>query len=483
MEAVQKSLEQVAKRAPGLHSNSTSAKAAATQPSVHDSIDKLIAQVEAAKAAISNSSSSSSSPPNPAVLLAELKSSVETAQKSILDRQKEFHAALSKSTKALDKKFPIPIDGVADPSLFTSTEAQNALERVIFNHLQRNGDWSTSYKFASEAKLPLSPHTQGLYLQLHTVVALMARGDLRPAISWAEQERAWLNAKKSDLEFALHRSQFIRIAAGAILQGSDEALANRDPDGENVEMMSASIDQLNSASAISHPTMATAAEAIAAATNLPHATVEHTNVERALAYGREHFQPFRTTHLAEIQRLFTLLAFLPAFIPAQAYGPEGLESVPVEHLVPTVPLVYRPLLDANLVHAPLLEPLFKLEFCARNQIAKDAPLAIGVEVGAGGALNKIIKVKAVMKERGNEWSQADELPIEIPLPTRLRFHSIFACPVSKEQGTEQNPPMMLACGHVLCLETLTRLAKGNGRFKCPYCPTESYLNQAIRVYF
>lgn len=411
MEAVQKSLEQVAKRTPGLHSNSSSAKAAATQPSVHDSIDKLIAQVEAAKAAISNSASSSS-PPNPAVLLAELKSSAETAQKSILDRQKEFHAALSKSTKALEKKFPIPIDGVADPSLFTSAEAQNALERVIFNHLQRNGDWSTSYKFASEAKLPLSPQTEGLFVQLHTVVAAMARGDLRPAIRWAEQERGWLNARKSDLEFALHRSQFIRIAAGAILPGSDEALANRDPDGENVEMMSASIDQLNSASALSDPSLASAsAVATAAATDLPHATVAHTNVGRALAYGREHFQPFRTTHLAEIQRLFTLLAFLPAFIPAQAYGPEGLDSVPVEHLVLTVPLVYRPLLEASLVHAPLLEPLFKLEFCARNQIAKDAPLAIGVEVGAGGALNKIIKVKAVMKERGNEWSQADELPV------------------------------------------------------------------------
>ncbi|KAF6767484.1 CTLH/CRA C-terminal to LisH motif domain protein [Kalmanozyma brasiliensis GHG001] len=472
MEAVQKSLEQVAKRAPGLHSNSASAKAAATTPSVHDSIDRLIAQVEAAKAALSASSSSSA--PNPAVLVAELKSSVESAQKSILDRQKEFHAALSKSTKALDKKFPIPIDGVADPALFSSPEAQTALERVIFNHLQRNGDWSTSYKFAAEAKLPLSPETEALYVQLHNVVAAMARGDLRPAIAWAETERAWLQSRKSGLEFALHRSQFIRIAAGAILPDSDDALTNRDPDGENVEMMSASIDQLHPASTMTNTAVAAAGSALAP---------PQTNKERALAYGREHFKPFCASHLPEIARLYTLLTFLPDFIPAPAYGPEGLDSVPVEHLLPTVLPIYRPLLDANLVHAPLLEPLFKLEFCARNRIPKDAPLSIGVEVGAGGALNKIIKVKAVMKERGNEWSQADELPIEIPLPTKLRFHSIFACPVSKEQGTEQNPPMMLACGHVLCLETLNRLAKGNGRFKCPYCPTESYLHQAIRVYF
>ncbi len=30
------------------------------------------------------------------------------------------------------------------------------------------------------------------------------------------------------------------------------------------------------------------------------------------------------------------------------------------------------------------------------------------------------------------------------------FYSIFACPVSKEQSSEENPPMMLPCGHVLC---------------------------------
>ncbi|PWN47303.1 hypothetical protein IE53DRAFT_321453, partial [Violaceomyces palustris] len=73
--------------------------------------------------------------------------------------------------------------------------------------------------------------------------------------------------------------------------------------------------------------------------------------------------------------------------------------------------------------------------------------------------------------------------IEIPLPPQLRFHSIFACPVSKEQGTEQNPPMMLNCGHVLCQETLIRLGKSSGRVKCPYCPTESSISQAIRVFF
>jgi hypothetical protein len=50
--------------------------------------------------------------------------------------------------------------------------------------------------------------------------------------------------------------------------------------------------------------------------------------------------------------------------------------------------------------------------------------------------------------------------VEIPLPLPYRYHSIFACPVSKEQSTAQNPPMLLPCGHVIARESLMRLARG-----------------------
>lgn len=50
-----------------------------------------------------------------------------------------------------------------------------------------------------------------------------------------------------------------------------------------------------------------------------------------------------------------------------------------------------------------------------------------------------------------------------PVPAENRYHSIFACPVSKEQATELNPPVMLTCGHVLARESVTRLAK-NGSY-------------------
>lgn len=71
--------------------------------------------------------------------------------------------------------------------------------------------------------------------------------------------------------------------------------------------------------------------------------------------------------------------------------------------------------------------------------------------------------------------------IEIPLPPAYHFHSIFVCPVSKEQATDTNPPMMMPCGHVLAKDSLDRISKG-ARFKCPYCPNESNPSQARKVY-
>ena len=88
--------------------------------------------------------------------------------------------------------------------------------------------------------------------------------------------------------------------------------------------------------------------------------------------------------------------------------------------------------------------------------------------------------------------------MEIPLPASRRYHSVFVCPVSKEQATESNPPKMLSCGHTIASESLKRMIKPGfvhlicsigiqlmsrrKSAKCPYCPIETSPGAAQRLY-
>ncbi|CAB4395738.1 unnamed protein product [Rhizophagus irregularis] len=180
--------------------------------------------------------------------------------------------------------------------------------------------------------------------------------------------------------------------------------------------------------------------------------------EEALVYAKKKFPLFHSRHIFDIKRLMCALAF--------------------SNRLSTSP--YKDLLSPDLWIE--LQNKFMRDFCNLLGMSSESPLYISVTVGAT-ALPTILKMATIMKEKKNEWSQQDELPVEVPLPDYMRYHSIFACPVSKEQSTEKNPPMMLPCGHVICHESLNKLSRGNSRFKCPYCPHESIANQALRIYF
>jgi len=85
------------------------------------------------------------------------------------------------------------------------------------------------------------------------------------------------------------------------------------------------------------------------------------------------------------------------------------------------------------------------------------------------------------QSKRTEWTQTHEMPFETPLPDSMLYHSIFVCPVSKEQTTDTNPPVVIPCGHMVCRTTLERLAHKNSRFKCPYCPLEARADDCKEV--
>eukprot|EP00955_Chlamydomonas_euryale_P092120 364682-Chlamydomonas_euryale.AAC.13 len=68
----------------------------------------------------------------------------------------------------------------------------------------------------------------------------------------------------------------------------------------------------------------------------------------------------------------------------------------------------------------------------------------------------------------------EQLPVELEIGNEFVFHSIFACPVSREQSSPDNPPVLLPCNHILCEQSVLKIAKSRTRvFKCPYCPVEA----------
>lgn len=176
----------------------------------------------------------------------------------------------------------------------------------------------------------------------------------------------------------------------------------------------------------------------------------------ALRYARDNFERFQTRHLKEIQQLCGAMVFAP-----------NIERSPYRHIFQ---------IDSAFED---VSTSFTREFCSLLGLSAESPLYVAVTAGSI-ALPRLIKYTTYMKEKKTEWTTENELAFETPLPPSMIYHSIFVCPVSKEQTTEQNPAMMIPCGHVICRESLHAMAKGS-RYKCPYCPTEGHLKDAIKI--
>ncbi|KAI1464210.1 CTLH/CRA C-terminal to lish motif domain-containing protein [Daldinia caldariorum] len=179
-------------------------------------------------------------------------------------------------------------------------------------------------------------------------------------------------------------------------------------------------------------------------------------VQGALQYARENFGRFQQRHLREIRQLSAAIVYS-----------QNLADSP-----------YSSIFDISAAFDEV-SASFTREFCSLLGLSAESPLYVAVTAGAL-ALPWLIKYNTKTKAKGTEWTTANELAFETPLPRSMMYHSIFVCPVSKEQTTESNPPVILPCGHVLAKESLHRLAKGS-RYKCPYCPSEGVVKDAKEI--
>lgn len=178
---------------------------------------------------------------------------------------------------------------------------------------------------------------------------------------------------------------------------------------------------------------------------------------RASQYARRAFPAFQFRYSAEIQQLLGAVAYWQN-IGASPYSRIFAQDSVWDDVATS----------------------FTKEFCSLLGLSAESPLYIAVTAGAV-ALPYLIKVQNLMRLKRGKWTTVEELPVEIPLPPSFNYHSIFVCPVSKEQATDSNPPMMLPCYHVICKDSLEKISN-NQRFKCPYCPMESVPRDATKVF-
>lgn len=178
---------------------------------------------------------------------------------------------------------------------------------------------------------------------------------------------------------------------------------------------------------------------------------------QALSYAQANFPSFQQRHLTGSKlRSNMLIIEISRLMNAFCWIDDMSKSPYHEAFSPSSPYWTQ------------VEDNFREQFCSLLGFSPDSPLQIAVTAGTI-ALPVLLKMSSIMREKRTEWTSEGELPVEIPLPDSFHFHSIFTCPVSKEQSTEDNPPMLLTCGHCLCKNSLLRLAKADGqKIKCPY---------------
>lgn len=184
------------------------------------------------------------------------------------------------------------------------------------------------------------------------------------------------------------------------------------------------------------------------------------NVMDAVKYASEELSCFHDTHAKDVGRLLSCVLFKDR-LPASPYK--------------------------DLFHSRRWEDAREalVRACCRLRRVPHRPYLQTCLVAGVPALPAIRKLVSVMDNSVNEWTKMEELPVEIPIEEQYRFHSVFCCPVSKEESTPENPPMLLKCGHVICKSCVKKISSNftRRRFKCPTCPMEQLESETRELFF
>jgi hypothetical protein len=386
-------------------------------------VDDIIRQLQRARDAIAED------PNSRQITLAKLQNPVKTSFDGIFTGLKDTHGLHNKYTRALDKIFK---EKVPSNEIDALSAHFTLINRAIYLHMLREGLFDVASTFHTEA-------TERQRMQQESAADLGLDISMGHPLGLDKDSEANMQEQFSSMYHILSELKDSHNLQPAIDWARLNAAA-LEARGSNLEF---ELCRLQFVSLFME--------------QRDEDQHEFDGPMRALQYAQAEFQSFRGRYLVEIQQLMGAIPFF-----------SNLSDSPYN------------IRFNNATAWDEVATSFTREFCSLLELSADSPLYVAATAGAI-ALPTLMKLQTIQKQKRTEWTSQNELPVETPLPPSYRFHSIFVCPVSKEQSTDQNPPMMLPCCHVIAQESLQKLSKGS-KFKCPYCPIESHPREAKRVF-
>ncbi|KAK4231242.1 protein RMD5 A [Podospora fimiseda] len=397
-----------------------------------ENVDKIIELLSAAREQVAGALDTHTA----SSTMIKLQNPVKTAFESIENDLKKASTSHKKMGKALNESFPLkplPMDHDA------MADHVPLINRAIAMHLLREGQFSVASTFLNEVQ---GQTRREASVDLDDTMDEDGHEHVNPTVSASFSPSDKYNLSESR-DLHNHFSEMYRILQHLKAEDLDPAISWAARNSKHLETRGSNLEfelsKLKYVWLFKGP-----------------CGPDEKSLHSALAYGRKTFNRFGARHSAEIDKLLGAMVFAHN-LPASPYAKTFVTESAFTDIASS----------------------FTREFCSLLGLSAESPLYLAATAGSL-ALPQLMKYTQKTRSKGTEWTTANELAFETPLPESMLYHSIFVCPVSKEQTTDSNPPMMIPCGHVLAKETLTRLCKGT-RFKCPYCPSEGLLKDARQI--
>ncbi|XP_062504247.1 E3 ubiquitin-protein ligase RMND5A-like [Corticium candelabrum] len=133
---------------------------------------------------------------------------------------KDIHGSISKVGRAIDRNFTSDIHVCSQDNVLDSPEQASMLNEVVYEHFLRQGQMAVAKCLIEEAGVVVDQAHHSQYVQLNCILEACKARNLSPALSWASKHRDALEAHNSQLEFKLHRLQFLSLLQAGDLRAA-----------------------------------------------------------------------------------------------------------------------------------------------------------------------------------------------------------------------------------------------------------------------